>query len=328
MLSLNDKLQFIQRAFGTYRISRDCRNVDVKCPICDPKDKTKLKLSILTEDSDDRCLACHCWTCGYRSRSLWSLLFKHCSRELLFEFRDKFLPESMRHRVHEDDVQKAPEVLRLPDDFRLFASTGVRDPDVLAMRKYLVNRQINERDLWHYKLGYSEMPGWRHRIIVPSFDANGKLNWYVGRKISSKVYGPKYEAPPGDRRHVIFNELNVDWKQRLVLCEGSFDMMKCGDNAVPLLGSDLSVESALFNAIVVNGTPIALAMDADMRTTKLPVVAQKLADYDIDVIIVRVPSDPGEMSKHEFKAALQAAQPFDWQQTFFDKLERASKLSL
>jgi len=303
-------------------MARNCKNFDVRCPICAPKDPSKKKLAIHTED--DRV---HCWVCGYKARTLAPLIRKYGTQALLIEYRDRFMPESEYKSRCLDIMIVEEQKLALPSDFRLFANGSIRDPDVLAMRKYLISRKVSERDLWFYKLGYSEDPAWRRRVIVPSFDAKGQLNWYVGRAID-KFRRPKYEAPTGDRKHVIFNEINVDWTQRLVLCEGSFDMMKCGDNAVPLLGSDLNEESALFNSILAHGTPIALAMDADMRVTKTPRLAKKLADYDIDVIMVNVPSDPGEMSKQEFKAALAEAQPFDWQQTFLDKLEHACRVNL
>jgi hypothetical protein len=327
VLSLADKLTFVQQVFGTYRISRDSRNVDVRCPICDPKDRTKLKLSILTDTDDDRCLAVHCWTCGYKSRSLWSLIIRYGTQEQLLEFRDRFLPEAMRHRVHDEVIDARPEKLTLPDDFRLLATSQTRDPDVMAIRKYLLLRRVTERDQWYFKLGYSDHPAWKRRVIMPSFDGQGELNIYVGRAID-KFRRPKYEMPSGDRHHVVFNELNVDWSRRLVLCEGAFDMMKCGDNAVAMLGSDMNERSALFSAIIAHRTPVALAMDADMRVTKMPRLASRFAAYDIDVVIVKVPTDPGDMSKQEFRAALAAATPFDWTQTFLDRLEAAAKVSL
>lgn len=322
VITLTDKVKFYEAVFGSGRMARNCKNFDVRCPICAPKDPSKKKLAIHTED--DRV---HCWVCGYKARTLAPLIRKYGTQALLIEYRDRFMPESEYKSRCFDITIVEEQKLALPSDFRLFATGSIRDPDVLAMRKYLVTRKVSERDLWFYKLGYSEDPTWRRRVIVPSFDSKGQLNWYVGRAID-KFRRPKYEAPTGDRKHVIFNEINVDWTQRLVLCEGSFDMMKCGDNAVPLLGSDLNEESALFNSILAHGTPIALAMDADMRVTKTPRLAKKLADYDIDVVMVNVPGDPGEMSKQEFKAALAAAQPFDWQQTFLDKLEHACRVNL
>lgn len=327
-ITLTDKVRFYESVFGSGRMARNCKNFDVRCPICAPKDPSKKKLAIHT--ADDRV---HCWVCGYKAFTLAPLVRKYGSLEQLAEYRDRFMPdtgESSRRciQVWIDNGVAQPPKLALPKDFRLLATTSIRDPDVLAVRKYLINdRRVSEDDLWYYKLGYSDDPRWKRRVIVPSFDKDGELNHFVARAID-KFKKPKYDAPEHETRDLIFNEVNIDWTKQLVLCEGSFDLMKCGENAVPLLGSDLNEQSALFNAIVAHGTPIALALDADMRLKKTPRVARKLAEYNIDVVIVQVLTDPGDMSKREFKAALAAAQPFDWTQTFLDRLENAARLRL
>lgn len=327
MLSLSDKLNFIQKSFGTYRISRDGRNVDVRCPICAPSDRSKLKLSILTDDADDMCLACHCWTCGYKSRTLWNLLVKYCSRDLLLEYRDRFLPESMRRRSYvEDESNNVPQSIELPSDFELLVTSKTNDPDVIAIKKYLYSRNMTDDDLWFYKVGFSMQNKWFRRAIFPSFDAEGKLSWYVARTVDN--VRPKYESPEGDRKNVIFNEINVDWSRQIVLCEGVFDMVKCGENAIPLLGSDINKESALFNAIVANKTPVALALDVDMRHSKVPIVVKKLAEYDVDVVVVDVQSDPGDMTKREFSRSLSLARHLDWRQSFVERLERVTTVRL
>jgi hypothetical protein len=327
-VTLTEKVRFYESVFGAGRMARNCKNFDVRCPICAPKDASKKKLAILVED--DRC---HCWVCGYKSRTLAPLIRKYGTRDQLVEYRDRFMPESeasYRSRcvqvwLGED---KEPERLRLPKDFRLLVTASDRDPDILAIKKYLYfDRKLTDDDLWFFKIGYSNQSKWIRRAIVPSFDKDGELNHYVGRTVD-KYKKPKYEAPEGERKQVIFNEINVDWSRRLVVCEGVFDLIKCGDNAVPLLGSDLNEESALFNAIVANETPVALALDADMKVKKTPRIAQKLMDYNIDVLIVSVPTDPGDMTKQDFRRALKAAQPFDWHQSFLDKLDQAARVSL
>lgn len=323
VVSLTEQVRFIEGVFGSGRISRNSRNFDVKCPICDPTDPNKKKLSILLPDGRN-----HCWVCGYRSRSLASLIWKYGTRAQVVEYRDRFMPDVQRSsRCLWIDADDVPRQLSLPDDFKLLATSTSRHPNVRAIRNYLAARNVSERDLWRYKLGYSESALWTRRVIMPSFNAAGELNLFVGRAID-KRRKPKYEMPDGDRRHVVFNELNVDWTRRLVLCEGPFDLMKCGDNAVPLLGGDLNKEGALFQAIVSHRTPIALAMDMDMKATKMPRVAAQLHAYDVDVSIVTVNDDPGSMTKKEFRAALEAARPFEWQQAFLDRLEAASKVSL
>lgn len=320
VVTLTEKVKFYEGVFGQGRMARNCRNFDVRCPICAPRDPSKKKLAILVED--DRC---HCWVCGYKSRTLAPLIKKYGTLSQLAEYRDRFMKDT-GHSWKEDDKDERKPVL-LPEGFKLLVTLTSHDPDVAAVKKYLKSRDVSEDDQWRYKLGYCDHSKWHRRVIIPSFDKEGTLNHYVARAIDQRVR-PKYEAPEGDRHQVIFNELDIDWSQRLTLCEGTFDLMKCGDNAVPLLGSDMSEESLLFNHVIANRTPVALALDADMRFTKLPRLTRKLLEYDVDVSIVDIKTDPGDMSKASFKEALLAARPFEWHVAFLDRLERASHVRM
>lgn len=324
VVTLTDQINFIERVFGTGRLSRNSRNFDVRCPICDPADRNKKKLSILLPES---CL--HCWVCGFRARSLVPLIYKYGTRQQLIEYRDKFMVEPARFRRCLDLAITAPDpgVLTLPADFTLLATSVSRDPDVLALRRYLLNRNVSARDLWYYKIGYSNEFRWRRRALVPSFDVAGTLNCFVGRTIDNNRR-PKYDVPDIERLDVIFNEINLDWSQELVVVEGAFDLMKCPDNAVPLLGSDLNEQSALFNNIVAHNTPVALALDADMKLKKTPRIARKLAEYGIDVRVVRVADDPGSTTKQQFKQLLADAKFYDWHDEFLDRLDAATQVRL
>lgn len=326
LASLSDKVKFIESVFGSGKLARNGKNIDVRCPICAPKDHSKKKLAIRVDDDRN-----HCWTCGYRAHTLAPLIRKYAGMDKLAEYREKFMPETeqeRRRRCLIIDVEE-PKQVELPGDFRLLVNASVTDPDARAARRYVIDRGLTERDMWYFKLGISDEVRWRRRIIVPSFDGEGRLNYFVARAID-KLRKPKYDNPDFDKLPVIFNELNVDWAQRLVLCEGAFDMFKCGDNTVPLLGSDLNEESALFNAILLNGTPIALALDGDMWETKTLKAAKKLADYDIDVVLVDVRpfGDPGTATKEQFREALLSASPFDWESSFLTRLGRASRTTL
>lgn len=319
-VTLTQKVKFYESVFGSGRMARNCKNFDVRCPICDPRDSTKKKLAIHVEDDK-----VHCWVCGYKAFNLVPLIRKFGTYNQLIEYRH-WLPENAKgNYLWNNDVQ--PRQLTLPKDFKLLATYTGNDPDVKAIKRYLTLRNVDDDDMWYFKLGCSDESKWRRRVIVPSFDKAGNLNHYVGRSID-KYKKPKYETPEGERKQVIFNELNIDWSSRLVLCEGTFDMMKCGCNVVPLLGSDLNETSALFSAIVINNTPIALALDADMKLTKTPEIAKKLLEYNIDVLIVDVCSDPGDMSKKDFQYAYKNARPFMWEESFFERLERAARITL
>lgn len=260
---------------------------------------------------------CHCWVCGYKARSLVYLLKKY-SKGDLDEYIDNFFTGK---KTYLNDDPEERSVHRLPTDFRLLALTTSRDPDVRAAKIYCEGRGLTKRDLWYYKLGVSSESRWARRVIVPSFDAEGQLNDFVGRAIGRFVF-PKYDSPGHDKINNIFNELYVDWTRQLVLCEGPFDAMKCGENSVPLLGSELNEQSKLFERIVVNNTPVALALDADMKDTKVPILVRKLQEYDVSVVVVDVPDDPGELTKEQFSEALAKAKSYTWSNIMRDRLQR------
>jgi hypothetical protein len=181
---------------------------------------------------------------------------------------------------------------------------------------------VTLRDAWHYRLGISEDSRWRRRIIMPSYDEEGSLNFFVARNFDALDRRTKYDNPDDDKYGVVFNELNINWGERLVICEGPFDLIKCGDNSTALLGSDFSPKSRLFSQIMMHGTPVALALDGDMWSKKTPKIAKLLKEFDVDVLVVdtREIKDPGSTTKKIFKELLSSAKPPTWENLFFDKL--------
>ena len=145
-------------------------------------------------------------------------------------------------------------------------------------------------------------------------------------KFTAILANPPYKddsKAKNNKLAIIFNEIAIDWSDKLVICEGPFDAFKCGDNVTCLLGSELNENSYLFNQILVHNTHIALALDTDMRQKKVPQIANKLAEYNIEVDIIELGDhkDPGTMSKKEFKNCLtnSATKP-TWESEFLRKI--------
>lgn len=319
VVSLTDKVKFYESIFGRGRISSNGINFDVRCPICAPTDPTKKKLAIRTTDD-----ANHCWTCGWKARSLAPLLRKYGSQEQLVTYRE-FTGDNPRPLVVEAETQQK---IQLPKDFRLLALANDMDPDVKAAWRYVYSRGLTDKDAWYFKFGVSDESRWKRRVIMPSFDADGNLNYFAARAID-KDKKPKYDNPEVDKNPIVFNEINIDWTKRLVLCEGPFDLVKCPENSTALLGSDLDERHEIFNKILLYNTPVALALDGDMWHKKMPKIVKKIQEYNIDVVVVDVRpwGDPGSMSKSEFEKALSEAQPFEWNDMFSDRLKKAMEIS-
>lgn len=321
VVSLTDKIKFYESIFGRGRISSNGVNFDVRCPICAPLDASKKKLAIRTSDD-----ANHCWVCGWKARSLAPLLRKYGTQEHLNAYRE-LTGQGGRTDLVTADVE-VDKKIELPKDFRLLTLSNDMDPDVKAAWRYVYSRGLSDKDAWYFKFGISDEHRWKRRVIMPSFDGEGNLNYFAARAID-KDRKPKYDNPDVDKNPVVFNEINIDWSKRLTLVEGPFDLVKCPENTTALLGSDLDERHEVLNKILLYNTPIALALDADMWYKKTPKIVKKLQEYNIDVVVVDVRpwGDPGSMSKAEFEKALSEAATFEWTDRFSNKLEKAMTTS-
>jgi hypothetical protein len=320
MLSLTNLVSLIESVFGKGRLSKN-NNFDIRCPICNPLDPQKKKLSILLPSCK-----CHCWTCGWKARSLAPLLRKYGTQEHLNAYRE-LTGQGGKVDLVTADVDVAKKI-KLPKDFRLLTLANDMDPDVKAAWRYVYSRGLSDRDAWYFKFGISEEHRWKRRVIMPSFDSEGNLNYFSARAID-RDKKPKYDNPDVDKNPIVFNEINIDWSKRLTLVEGPFDLVKCPENSTALLGSDLDERHEVLNKILLYNTPVALALDGDMWYKKTPKIVKKLQEYDVDVVVVDVRpwGDPGSMSKSEFEKALSEATIFDWNDRFSNKLEKAMTTS-
>lgn len=315
LVTLTDKITFIQTTLGSCKLSKTGKNIDIWCPFCAPVDRSKKKLSIRLSDD-----ANHCWTCDWKARSLAPLLKKLGLVKEFTEYVTHFNSSEKNRFLTEEEIVN---VIKLPSDFELLPLANRRDPDILSVWRHVESRGLTEKDMWYHKIGVSNESRFKRRVIVPSFDSSGHLNYYVSRAVDAQRQ--RYDNPDVKKNDIIFNEINVDWNRRLVLCEGVFDSMKCGSNVVPLLGSSLNEESLLFNKIITHNTPIALALDANMIHTKTPKIIKKLSEYDVNVTLIDVRPfrDPGQMQKEDFALLLRDSIVPSWDTMFSLKLNKS-----
>lgn len=289
MKSNLEKIQFIRSVLGTTKVARDGVNVAVKCPSCNEK---KGKFSINIEN-----WMCHCWICGTKSKSLYFILKKHCKDDSSFKFLKNFGPPK-GIKKEEKNIERFVEI---PDGFILLSRYSGKDPDIRSVIQYCKKRGISDRDLWYFRIGASSDKMLRRRVIIPSFDKKGDINYFVSRTIDYNGF-PKYSNSKAKKTEIIFNEMNIDWKREVTVVEGPFDLMKVNDNSTCLLGSKLPKSGKLFAKIVENKTPILLALDNDMSHESHR-IAKLLNSYGVTVRIFKNTSntDVGGMSKKIFK---------------------------
>lgn len=289
MIDLSERLELLRKALGDFEPWKDGLNFSFKCPNC--KSSSEKKKLVLKIDSEEW----HCWVCELKGRSILSLLRKYSSYSN--EWRERFTSE--RRSIFEDDIKPQEVQIELPDCQTIESLLGSLDPDAKAILKYLESRNVDLDKSYRYRLCGSLRGKTRRRVIFPSFDSNGDLNYWTARAVGKSNI--KYLNPKIERSNIVFNEIDIDWNQELTIVEGPFDLLNAGDNATTILGSSLSKGSLLLQRIVSMSTPVLLALDSDMKK-KSHNIAKILYGYGIRVRIADLGNnkDLGEMSKDEF----------------------------
>jgi len=287
----------VETVFGRTSVSSDGINCAVSCPACNEKKKNKLKLIIRLDDGRYQC-----WVCGVKGNNIAFLASKHkANSDILFEVFGK--------KKKKSDTE-IPEELKLPESSK-FLLTDNRDPDRKATLRYVKSRGLRQWDIYRWRMMHSSKNSHLRRVIIPSFDSEGRLNYYVSRSIDEDRK-PKYMNSKVPKNDIIFNEIDVDWGKPIVLVEGVFDAMKCGENAIPILGSSLSKKSKLYASLTRHSCEVTLSLDPDLKQ-KSYVIANNLARDGCNVSISFAPSDLdlGAMQKPEVSKLLSDRVAYD-----------------
>jgi len=250
------------------------------CPFCH-NHKRKFAVNIIKG-------VFHCWHCGAKGRSLITLFKKlDISPFQMKELRSLLSDDQVRnYKESSDDVAE----LYLPPGFKpLWVPT--KSIHYQQAVKYIKNRGITGYDIIRYQMGYTAEGPYANRIIIPSYDATNKLNYFIARSLYDG--GMKYKNPPVSKNVVMF-ENQINWKMPLVICEGVFDAIAIRRNAVPILGK--FIPRKLLTAMVKNKVKdVHIVLDNDARTDAMEMERQ-LALYDMNVKLVNLDKkDPSEL---------------------------------
>ena len=247
----------------------------------------------------------HCWVCGWANHSLLPILaLGGKEHEDYLEYKAEY---DRTHGPAEQRTEKLYERVRLPNEFRPLCvpASSLYSRQAIG---YLADRGITSDDILTYKLGYCESGKYAERIIIPSFDEYGELNFMVGRGIWERVFPPYLSGQ--FEKDIIFNDLLVDWSKPITLVEGPFDAIKAGTNAIALQGKYMGKK--LMGKIMDKKARVYVAMDRDALDVSVKIAGQ-LMQWGVEASIVEYPAgrdDPGEMSKEEFERARERARPF------------------
>jgi DNA primase len=196
-----------------------------------------------------------CWACSetYGTHGPLGKLFDQYASKSQKKVYNLIKPEELK----QEDI-KRPK-LRLPEGFTTFKDSNPRFIPHIEAYKYLQSRGINDEIIDKYKIGYTVNGDFAYRIIVPSYNKEGVLNYFVARAWVPKKM--KYKNPAIPKDEIIFNEGLINWEKDVYLCEGAFDSFFL-ENSIVMLGKKMS--KLLFETLYTNANGnIIICCDGD-----------------------------------------------------------------
>ena len=202
-----------------------------------------------------------CWSCGETLGTqgpLGRLFDKHASKSQKKVY-NLIKPDELKQ-----EEAKKPK-LKLPQGYTTFEDSNPRFIPHIEAYRYLQSRGIGDELIKKHKIGYTVTGDFAYRIIVPSYNKEGVLNYFIARSWVPKKM--KYKNPTAAKDEIIFNEGFIDWNKDIYLCEGAFDSFFL-DNSIVMLGKKMS--DLLFSTIYekANGN-IIICLDEDAWTDAL-----------------------------------------------------------
>lgn len=227
------------------------------CPFCHHH-KKKLQVNLETQQW-------HCWVCDAKGKRIHSLLKRlhvdaHKLKKLYEIYGDDYV-------VYNSTEEEKEIELRLPNEFQsLLKEPKGFNPLFRKVKEYADKRGITKEDITRYNIGYCDGGHYSNRIIIPSYDSNNRLNYFIARSVFDEEKF-KYKNPPVSKNVIMF-ENQINWNEPITLVEGVFDAMAVRRNAIPLLGK--FVPRKLNDSIYNHGVKkINILLDEDAQEQAL-----------------------------------------------------------
>ena len=283
-------------------------NIAYHCPLCHHP-KPKLEIQLLENSEGKHRWAC--WACGVKGQTVRSL-FKRIN------VSPEHMSELSKHvkSTYFESNQTQTIFLELPKEYKSFIDNNSRV--ARHAYRYLKSRGLTPQDILKYGIGYCEGGLYNNMVVIPSYDNNGKLNYFTARSFEHEPY-VKYRNPMVSRDIIAF-EMFINWDLPIILCEGPFDAIAIKRNVIPLLGKN--IQPQLMKKLVesrVQKVYIALDKDAIKKAIEF---CEELLNLGKEVYLVELSGkDPSELGFEAFTKLIQTTQPLTQYRLMEHKLQ-------
>lgn len=303
---LNNKLSsLLESVLGKGKLTNK-GHMAFNCPFCQSTSgKKKLEIQTVLDKYGET--PWHCWVCNHAGKKLTSL-FKalNLSRDTMSELYSALNMQPKYSFVDQGQNFASKTVLHLPKEYipLYVPSTSIEYKN--AIHYLRAKRSVTLTEIVKYNIGYCETGEYAKKIIVPSYDEVGRLNYFVGRAYYDEE-SFKHKNPDVSKNIIGF-ELFINWSLPIVLVEGSFDAIAVRRNVIPLFGKTISEE--LRKKIIENKVQkLFICLDKDAQKQALE-HAEYFMNNGVEVYFVDLKQkDPAEIGFVEMCKLIKETQP-------------------
>jgi len=260
----------------------------------------------------------HCWVCGAKGKTLLTLFKKiKAPKSKIDELNILVVPNKKDKTVEQGTLELPKEFISFNNNEK-FVTDRVAQIESKHAFKFLSKRGITNEDVIKYNIGFCKDGPYAERVIIPSYDELGKLNYFIAR--AYKDSDRKYKNPPVASKDAIGFELYINWDAPIILVEGMFDALTIKRNVIPLFGK--VIHGKLMEKLVKSSVDrIYIALDNDARRDALK-QAEMLMSYGKEVYLVEMEGkDANEIGFEQFLNTIEQTQPLNLQSLLEKKLQ-------
>jgi len=285
----------LNTAFGGIKNKNNSEQIQVNCPHCaklynnyEPDEKYNLEINLKKR-------VYKCWKCEI-SGPIPKLLKYYSTKSIYNTYIDNY--DGIDYRIlnpenaEDDEIHK--EII-LPKEFIKFSEIDKDLPSHNEAYNYITYiRGFDINLINKLNIGFCVDGFYKNRIIIPSYDNNKKLNYFIARTyINDKITYRK----PKTTQNIIFNEYNIDWSSTVYVVEGVFDYMSIPFNTLCLLGKEFI--PYVFEKIIMYKPQLVFILDSDAikQTIKYINIFENLSLKNIKFVELPPKTDIDELRK-------------------------------
>jgi len=318
----------IERIFGDVKGYLEGEQIQVNCPRCQereglsqPDDRFNLEINTGKK-------IFHCWKCDSPkfSGSLKRLIRIYGTSVDIQMYEDYGGDDYFSYEINETEENT---IVELPSEYIPFSEFKDYNMEHMEAYNYMVlERKISKETLLKYHVGFAVEGKFEGRIIIPSYNTYGELNYFISRAYRRGMK-PPYMNPKVDKDRIIFNEGLINWDSTIYIVEGIFEVFSFPVNSVPMLGKTIS--NAMFMALKEKKPPVVIMLDPDAFKNAVEILQKLQSIYVGEEDKLRLVELSGKndldeirrnMGIHVMNRFIQGARPLKTEDLFkFNKYE-------